>query len=106
MSFRRGPGYWPAPVTQEVIAVEVSPVQSAEAPYRVLSKIREDLRPYAIVVHAFYGQTLDEAERYYRAHLKSDQFLKACSTAGKFGATRCREERVAERWDGRSWRRA
>jgi len=89
-------------VTQEVVAVEVSPVQGAEAPFRILSKIREAQRPYAIVVHAFYGQTLDEAERYYRAHLKSDQFLNACSTAGKFGKTPCREERVAEKWDGRS----
>lgn len=77
-----------------------------EAPFRVLSKIRENGRPYAAVVHAFYGQTLEEAEGYYRAHLKSDQFLRACSTVGKFGKTSCREERVAEKWDGRSWRRA
>lgn len=81
-------------------------MHGAEAPFRILSKIREAGRSYAVVVHAFYGQTLQEAEAYYRAHLKSDAFLKACSTVGKFSKTSCREERVAERWDGRSWRRA
>lgn len=33
---------------------------------------------YPIVEHRFYGQTQQEAEGYFKAHLRNDKFLDAC----------------------------
>lgn len=39
---------------------------------------------YPIVVHHFSGDTKQEAEGYYQAHLKSDAFLRQCMATGMF----------------------
>lgn len=46
---------------------------------------------YAIVEHRFRGDTQQEAEGYYQAHLRSDRFLRECMEYGQFdGSVQCK----------------
>lgn len=46
---------------------------------------------YPIVEHRFRGDTKQEAEGYYNAHMRSDRFLRECIEHGMFdGSVRCR----------------
>ncbi len=39
---------------------------------------------YPVVRHIFYGKTFHEAERYERAHMQTDEFLRCAMTKGYF----------------------
>lgn len=47
-------------------------------------------KPYPVVVHRFNGQTRNQAEGYFHAHLKSDSFLRDCLAKQRFGDIECR----------------
>lgn len=103
-------GYYPAYYPPEVQVLEVermlSPTeQRVAAPFRIVSRIFETGIPFPVVVHAFNGTSLEQAQAFYQAHMKSDAFLSLCVKGGSFRGTKCREEHVAEKWDGRTWRR-
>lgn len=46
--------------------------------------IYEGDKPYPVVSHIFYGETIKEAERYYRAHLHTDSFLRGAINKGEW----------------------
>ena len=50
----------------------------------------EQGNPIAVVTHVFTGTSIKKAKGYYRAHLRSDAFLRGCQS-GHFGdkAFRC-----------------
>jgi len=55
---------------------------------------------YPVVQHTFMGRTRKEAVGYFRAHLKTDSFLRGCSERGQFGdGIRCRADMVELRYD-------
>jgi len=48
---------------------------------------------YAIVEHRFRGETQEEADSYYQAHMRSDRFLRECIERGQFdGRVQCRNK--------------
>jgi hypothetical protein len=47
-------------------------------------------RGYPVVVHLFNGATKAEARRYFRAHMKTDSFLRGCTKRGKWSQVRCK----------------
>lgn len=98
------PAYYPPEV--QVLEVERSepPAKTVQAPFRIISKIFENGIGFPVVVHAFNGTSLAQAQGFYQAHMKTDAFLRGC-VSGSFGRLKCREEHVAEKWDGRGWRR-
>ena len=59
-----------------------------------------------VVTHVFHGSSPDQAKAFYRAHLKSDAFLRKCSKEGgqRFGNFTCHNKVVGmfEREAGRS----
>lgn len=71
--------------------------------WRLLSFIHE-AKPYPIVTHIFSGMSEQEVRGYYQAHLRSDAFLRECTTRGNYqGLFRCRavvviERRINNRW--------
>ena len=50
----------------------------------------EEGRDTPVVTHVFHGETKAEAIAFYRAHLKSDKFLRDCESKGSFKGMRCR----------------
>jgi hypothetical protein len=44
---------------------------------------------YPIVTHIFRGDTPEQADGYYRAHRRTDAFLRACDDSGRFGRIVC-----------------
>ena len=50
----------------------------------------ETKRTFPIVVHTFNGKTKTEAMGYFRAHLKTDSFLRGCTETGYYGLIPCR----------------
>lgn len=44
---------------------------------------------HPVVTHVFHGKTPEQAVAFYRAHLKSDKFLRDC-VRGRFGKMPCR----------------
>ena len=94
------------PAEVQVLEVERSAPapRTAQAPFRIVSKIFEEGTPFPVVVHAFNGTTLQQAQAFYQAHMKTDGFLRGC-VAGSFAKLKCREEHVAEAWNGSAWRR-
>jgi hypothetical protein len=101
------PAFYPVyPPEVQVLEVErVVEPKAPAAPFRIVSKIFEEGISFPVVTHVFSGMSVDQAQGFYRAHLKSDAFLRGCS-AGKFGSMRCREEHYAEKWNGQKWSRA
>lgn len=51
---------------------------------------------YPVVVHSFLGKTREEAEGYYRAHLKTDTFFRGCVEKEQFDGIDC--------WTTEKWR--
>lgn len=45
-----------------------------------------------VVEHRFFGETQEKAAAIYRAHLKTDAFLRGCVTAGAWTSVACRTE--------------
>lgn len=76
------------------------------ATHRIVVSITEEGKDYPAVVHIFYGKLPQEAYRYLQAHMKTDQFLRACVIDKKFGQMSCQSETRTERWDGQQWVRA
>jgi hypothetical protein len=70
--------------------------------FRVVSYIYEEGADYPVVTHVFCGMTAEQAQRTYRAHQKTDAFLRGC-IAGRFGEMKCKEEHKLQRWSGASW---
>lgn len=55
----------------------------------------EESDPRPVVTHKFWGDTKEEAEGVYQAHLKSDAFFRACASpeGGTFeGRFKCRSK--------------
>lgn len=46
-----------------------------------------------VVTHVFHGKTPEQAQGFYKAHLKYDKFLRFCKT-GSFQGMKCRNEVV------------
>ena len=44
---------------------------------------------HPVVTHIFHGNTPGQAKAFYRAHLRSDAFLRKCNS-GHFGKMPCR----------------
>lgn len=42
-----------------------------------------DIR-YPVVSHIFYGKTLKEAQGYFKAHMKTDEFLRGAVSKGSW----------------------
>ena len=63
---------------------------------RLVHEIWEGDTPYPVVTHTFTGKTRDEAEGYFEAHLKTDQFFASMEKTGKFGKIQGRTKRS---WD-------
>lgn len=59
----------------------------------IVHRIYEGDSPLPVVEHRFFGQTLAEAERVYRAHQKTDAFLRSCDMQRRFGNISCRTRR-------------
>lgn len=49
-----------------------------------------EAKAYPVVVHQFQGETREEAEGYFLAHLKSDKFLRDCIAKKQFAGFKCR----------------
>lgn len=63
--------------------------------YRLVHETRESGK--LVLTHIFHGETADEAEHVYRAHLESDAFLRDCTEKGLYaGRVPCE---VTMRWD-------
>lgn len=59
--------------------------------FAIVHDIYEGTGPEPVVRHVFYGSTPAQADGVYRAHLKTDAFLRACnSERGNFGDFVCR----------------
>lgn len=43
---------------------------------------------YPVVTHIFRGKTLDEAKSYFRAHMKTDSFLRSAVNTGYYKGMR------------------
>lgn len=50
---------------------------------------------YAIVRHVFIGKTRAEAAGYFKAHMKTDSFLRGCTKRGKWDGLSCK---ITKRW--------
>lgn len=74
---------------------EVDSVSEAEADkiVELVHEIFEGDKPYPVVVHTFKGKTREEAEGYFKAHMKTDKFLFAMETEGKFGKIKGRTKK-------------
>ena len=57
--------------------------------FRLIVHTFEDGADYPVVTHIFNGSTREEAQGYYKAHLKSDRFLKGCK-GGNYQGLVCR----------------
>ena len=53
----------------------------------------EENRVTPVVTHVFHGETKEQAIAFYKAHLRSDAFLRKCN-AGGFKGMKCRNEIV------------
>lgn len=51
---------------------------------------------YPVIRHVFYGASREEAEGYYRAHLRNDNFLRSCAESKAFEGRLCE---VDVRWE-------
>lgn len=61
--------------------------------YILVNRIYEPGTPYPVVEHRFFGQTKEEAEGTYHAHLAADAFLRGCVESGLYaGKVACRSE--------------
>lgn len=49
-----------------------------------------EAKPYPVLTHEFRGRTRKEAEGYFKAHLTTDRFLRACTEDGRFMDFKCR----------------
>lgn len=49
----------------------------------VIVDIFEDGK-YPVVSHVFYGETIEEARGYFKAHMKTDSFLRAAVNTRRF----------------------
>ena len=48
-------------------------------------------QPMPVVRHIFYAPTREKAMAFYRAHLKTDAFMRECTRKGNFqGKFKCR----------------
>ena len=67
----------------------------------VVHSIFEEASAYAypIVVHQFYGRTQEEAEGYFRAHKRTDEFLRGCDDKGKWKMVTCKSVKQLFRFD-------
>jgi len=45
---------------------------------------------YPVVTHIFYGKTTEEARGYFKAHMKTDSFLRAAVNTGCYKGMRVR----------------
>ncbi len=45
---------------------------------------------YAVVRHVFSGRSRAEAQRYFRSHVETDEFLRLCLERGRWRNVRCR----------------
>lgn len=43
---------------------------------------------YPVVTHIFHGKTLEEARSYFKAHMKTDRFLREAVNTGYFNGMR------------------
>lgn len=72
--------------------------------YRLVSAVFEGDNPFPVVVHMFYGHNEAQVKKLYVAHLKSDAFLRACKSSGRFSNFQCREKHHIEtRFKGVNW---
>lgn len=39
---------------------------------------------YPVVMHVFYGETIEEARGYFKAHMKTDSFLRESVHKGRY----------------------
>ncbi len=44
---------------------------------------------YPVVQHVFLGRTQKEAQGYFKAHLKTDEFLRKCYQRGRWNGADC-----------------
>ena len=47
---------------------------------------------YPVVRHVFYGKTRDEAQRYFDAHMTTDQFMRDCTERGQWDEVVCQPQ--------------
>lgn len=43
-----------------------------------------------VLEHRFYGATRARAQEIYRAHMRTDAFLRGCTQQSRFGSIRCK----------------
>lgn len=53
----------------------------------------EGRNPLPVVTHTFHGKSPEQAQAFYRAHLKADSFMRGCKS-GHFANFRCRNKIV------------
>lgn len=45
-----------------------------------------------VLQHSFFGATQEEAQGIFQAHMRTDQFLRDCTTSGHWQNVTCRSE--------------
>ncbi len=73
--------------------------------WRVVQHIYEERDPEPVLTHVFYGESREEAEHVYSAHMETDSFMRDCVTRGKFRDFACNAKSHLERYrpDIGSW---
>ena len=72
--------------------------------YRIVSRVYETGGPgFPVVEHIFNGRTYSQALAFFRAHLRSDSFLRSCLTTGYYTGFSCREEHSCHRFEQGQW---
>lgn len=65
-------------------ARELAEAKGAGGTVRLVHEIYEGEMPYPVVTHVFEGKTRDEAEGYFKSHMKTDEFLAAMEKDGQW----------------------
>lgn len=64
--------------------------------YDYIVQTYEEGNPVPVLTHVFHGKSPEQAKAFYRAHLKSDAFMRDCKK-GHFANFRCRNVIVGMR---------
>ena len=65
-------------------ARELSEASRTEPGAQLTHEIYEGDTPYPVVTHVFKGKTREEAEGYFKAHMKTDEFMAAMEKDGRW----------------------
>lgn len=57
--------------------------------FQIIHEIYENDEEEPTVTHVFHGETPERAEEVYRAHMKTDAFLRGCTQRGRWDGVDC-----------------